>query len=275
MSRGLIGWLAIFLLFCGAMIVWFVAQRKPIDGHSGTLHSTIDDDYPGKDEDWIDDFTLTERSGQEFESESMAGNVWVTSVFFSVCRASCYQQNELVMRLHKEFGDRGVKFMSLTCDPIRDTPAVLSAYARQFNADDTEWVFLTGHEIYLRRVAGERFQLASANDATQGPTHSDRFAVVDKWGKIRGHFLWQDPENVVKMKLLIEQLIAETDPPQETTKQTLPQDHLKYDDESEEAFNDTFDEEDPALTTTDPEGPENHTEQSVTADSRADTGDEK
>ena len=77
------------------------------------------------------------------------------------------------------------------------------------------------------------------------------------------------------MKLLIEQLIAETDPPQETTKQTLPQDHLKYDDESEEAFNDTFDEEDPALTTTDPEGPENHTEQSVTADSRADTGDEK
>lgn len=275
MSRGLIGWLAIFFVFCGAMIVWFVAQRKPVDGHSGTLHSAIDDDYPGKDEDWIDDFTLTERSGREFESESMAGNVWVTSVFFSVCRASCYQQNELVMRLHKEFGDRGVKFMSLTCDPIRDTPTVLSAYARQFNADDTEWVFLTGHENYLRRVAGERFQLASANDAAQGPTHSDRFAVVDKWGKIRGHFLWQDPENVVKMKLLIEQLITETDPLEDTIKQTLPQDRLEYDDEPEDEVNDTFDEEDPSPQPTEPEHSENPTEKSVTADSLTPTGDKK
>jgi len=74
---------------------------------------------------------------------------------------------------------------------------------------------------------------------------------------------------------LIEQLIAETDPPEETTEQTLPRDRLEYDDEPEEALNDTFDEEDPSPQTIEPKHSENPTEKAVTTDSLAPTGDEK
>ena len=57
-----------------------------------------------------------------------------------------------------QFADKGLKLVSITCDPGVDTPVVLSGYANRFNADPDNWKFLSpadGNAQYLSRIGNE------------------------------------------------------------------------------------------------------------------------
>ena len=102
--------------------------------------------------------------------------------------------------------------MSITCDPDTDTPDRLREYARLFRADPHEWLFLTGDKSYIQRVATERFQIAALHNKRLGPTHSDQFTVVDKWGTNRGTFGWNAVGKLDEIRSLIRELVTETKP---------------------------------------------------------------
>ena len=70
-----------------------------------------------------------------------------SSFFFAQCPSTCYNQNMKLQQLQARFADRGLKLVSITCDPQTDTPAVLTEYARMFNADQQHWHFLTGTDL--------------------------------------------------------------------------------------------------------------------------------
>jgi hypothetical protein len=105
---------------------------------------------------------------------------------------------------------KDVVFLSITCDPSFDTPQALSKYADEFEAPKDQWLFLTGDMNYLKRVGGEAFFLP-----VEERGHIDRFAVRDKWGNFRGAFDWTDPAEIVKLKILVDKLLVETEPPAE------------------------------------------------------------
>jgi cytochrome oxidase Cu insertion factor (SCO1/SenC/PrrC family) len=102
-------------------------------------------------------------------------------------------------------------FLSITCDPDIDTPERLSEYANRLEADPQQWLFLTGRLIYIRRVAGELFSVALDKQ-----THTERLIVCDKWGNTRGSFLWNKLDEVTQLKLLVDKLLTETEPPATT-----------------------------------------------------------
>jgi protein SCO1/2 len=84
----------------------------------------------------------------------------------------------------------GVRLVSFTVDPERDTPEVLSEYANRFQADPERWLFLTGAKEPLYRLVGDGFRLAVDDGGPQAGliTHSTRFVLVDKQGRIRGYY---------------------------------------------------------------------------------------
>ena len=220
MSRAARFWLALALLFSGVMILWQIWKvRNPrVPAKSEVLTATAEARDVGKDQDWIRDFSLTERSGRSFDSgREMPGHVWVTSVFFASCNSSCRQQNSIVQGLQRRFGEQDVRFLSITCDPQHDTPSQLRTYARQFDADPENWLFLTGDMHYIRRIAGERFEIAAQNDPELGPGHSDQFTVTDKWGNNRGRFLWRDPGQMNVLEELVRQLVDESEDPSKSS----------------------------------------------------------
>ncbi len=173
--------------------------------------------YVGKD-DWknvkiIKEFSLTERSGREFDSKELDGKVWVVSFFFSSCPSTCKDQNGHVARLQKEYGPKGVTFVSISCDPETDTPERLREYAHSFNADPKHWLFLTdddGELLHVQRIGAEVF----AVHVDKG-VHMNRFTVVDKWGKVRGHFEWTDPAQLAQLEKALDELLAEASPPED------------------------------------------------------------
>ena len=155
------------------------------------------------------EYTLTERSGREFRSTELDGTVHVANFFFSACPSECPRQTAEVATLDRDFGPRGVRFVSISCDPERDTPAKLREYADGFNADKQRWVFLTGDFDYIRKLAAEVYLTA----VPERMAHRPHLLVVDKWGKLRGSFSWKKPEELASMRELLEQTLAETEPP--------------------------------------------------------------
>ncbi len=167
---------------------------------------------PDSQSDWMNGFTLTERSGKEVQWKDLEGKVRVTSFFFSSCPANCLQQNLKVRELQQSYQDKDVVFLSITCDPDIDTPERLREYANKLEAHPNQWLFLTGRLIYIRRVAGELFSVALDKQ-----THTERLIVCDKWGNIRGSFLWNKLDEMTQLKVLVDKLLAETAPPAKVT----------------------------------------------------------
>ena len=111
--------------------------------------------------------------------------------------------------LHQEFGKQGVVFVSITCDPESDTPGVLQNYSQMFSANPEHWKFLTGDLLYIRRIGAEIFGLPVGKQ-----THSEDMIVTVRWGKIRGRYHWNNPQQIAQMKLDLAALLAEKEPPQ-------------------------------------------------------------
>ena len=178
--------------------------------------SVADADYqklpPDGESEWMTGFTLTERSGKQVEWKDLEGKVRLVSFFFSSCPGNCLRQNQTVGEIQQGFLGKDVVCVSITCDPDTDTPERLREYAVKLNASPDQWLFFTGRMIYLQRVAAELFGVALAKG-----THSEKFIVCDKWGKIRGTFEWNRLDELAKLRLLVDKLLAEAEPPAESS----------------------------------------------------------
>ena len=210
MSKALLAWLALILLVMGTIGIalgWRAAQ-------SGKSGSNSEPDYAqvpsSANASWLSTFMLTERDGRKLGTNELKGKVHVTNFFFSSCPGPCLTQNKKFEEIQLQYGERGVQFLSISCDPEVDTPARLRDYARKFQIKGDDWWFLTGDLMYIRRIAAEIYQVPLDKQ-----THTERFLVTDKWGNLRGQFHWGKPEEMTDMKLLLDKLLAETSPPEQ------------------------------------------------------------
>jgi protein SCO1/2 len=197
--------LAFLLLVAGALFgMVAISRNRSVESH---VISVEKDTTPQKQE-ILKEFTLTERSGKKFHSKELEGKVHVVNFFFSKCPTMCRMQTASVASIAKEFGPKGVVFLSITCDPANDTPEALALYANEFKADPEQWLFLTGDLPYLRRVGGEMYWLH-----VDVGTHSESLAVIDKWGQLRNRFSWKDANDIAAMKKYLDDMLAETERP--------------------------------------------------------------
>ena len=94
-----------------------------------------------------------------------------------------------------------VRLVTISFDPITDTPAVLREHAQRLNADLTRWTFLTGDRDEIDQFAA-RFGVSisrAMNDA-RDITHNLRTAIIDRDGKIVKVYTGNDwsPEQVLE-----------------------------------------------------------------------------
>jgi protein SCO1/2 len=137
-------------------------------------------------------FTLTERTGQPFDSTSLAGKVWVADFFFTSCPGTCLMLSNRMEELHAATAKDGdVRFVSISTDAATDTPEVLRKYADALGADG-RWSFLTGERtaIFQLSITGFKLALADAEgvDVKEKFIHSTKLVLVDRRGWIRGYY---------------------------------------------------------------------------------------
>ena len=117
----------------------------------------------------------------------------------------CPRMTKEMATLRKSVADvPDVRFVSFSVDPETDTPAVLREYAARFTEDRSGWLFLTGDQASIRRVAAEGFLLpVQDGEVARGDeaiVHSSRFVLVDSDGRVRGTYEVNDAEAMLALR---------------------------------------------------------------------------
>jgi protein SCO1/2 len=134
----------------------------------------------------VPEFTLTEQTGEPFESKSLEGKIWVSDFMFTTCTGPCPRMSSQMHWLGTQVADLpDVRLVSFTVDPEHDTPTVLAEYAKRFRADPGQWYFLTGPQSTLHDLDRDGFKLGGMDGSM---AHSTRFVLVDPQGRIRGYY---------------------------------------------------------------------------------------
>jgi protein SCO1 len=138
----------------------------------------------------IPQFDLISQDGQPFQSQTLAGKIWVADFIYTTCPGPCPRMTsqmrevqDAVSKMSALSGD--VRLVSFTVDPAQDTPPVLAAYAKLHGASPAMWYFLTGPVPALQTLDRDAFKLGNIDGTMQ---HSTRFVLVDRQARIRGYY---------------------------------------------------------------------------------------
>jgi len=153
------------------------------------------------------DSKLTDSNDRHFSLDSLKGDVWLASFFFTTCPGPCAQMNRSIAGLQKEFPNKDLKFVSITCDPDNDTPKVLAAYAKTFQAEPKRWIFLTGSLATVQHLGEDVFKIA-----VRQKEHSQRVLLVDRTMKVRGMYLLDDQAQLIALRRKLKSLLDNTAP---------------------------------------------------------------
>jgi protein SCO1/2 len=104
--------------------------------------------------DKIPDFSLLDQSEKTVSLSDFHGKVVVVDFIYTRCPLPdvCPRLSANFASVSKKLRGRDVEFLSITVDPQFDTPAVLSEYARRWQAGEA-WKFLTGSSEKIQEVA--------------------------------------------------------------------------------------------------------------------------
>lgn len=164
----------------------------------------------------VPDFALLERGGRTVSRDDLQGKVWIASFVYTSCCTECPQMMGVLARLQHEWaGEKDVLLVSFSVDPNRDSPEILQQYGNRYGADPERWLFLTGEQEKVYPLVQKGFLLGveqnKATDRNPGSAvmHSQKLAVVDRQGRIRGYYDALDEAKRVELKQKVAALLRE------------------------------------------------------------------
>lgn len=212
---GIVLWIAV-LIYGGFYIYQRLSSQTAAitkgDENAAVLPSDHDGrvfiDIPWKRLPHVAPIELTERSGRKFDSRELAGKPYVVSFFFTNCPTICRDLNRQIGVLANRHRDTETTFLGMSVDTKTDTPEVLRSYAEDFNADPEKWLMLTGQQFKINQFGKQ--QLLTIVD---GEHHTGDIFLIDRWGRFRDRFSWDDPREMKRFDEVLEEVLAEETPP--------------------------------------------------------------
>jgi protein SCO1/2 len=198
-----VGFAVIVLSVLSGVALW-VWQAK-LQGHGS------DDDKPLeglKEFGAVPQFSLIERDGREVALSDLKGKIWIVNFIYTNCPDTCPIQSAQMRQIQEDFQhEKDLRLVSITVDPKRDSPEVLSEYAKRFGADPARWFFLTGKKETIYNFAQEGFHLGAVElphekrpESGATHTHSPRFVLVDRAAQIRGYYVSTDANAMTRLR---------------------------------------------------------------------------
>lgn len=185
-----LGIVSFFAFAAAGFVAWMILGRAPAPGVAPEAKRRLAD------------FMLTERSGRTVTRSELAGKFLVVNFVHTSCSISCFAINQRMAKLQEQLaGHDDVRLVSISVDPVADTPPVLTKFASQFGATTNRWLFLTGEPHVVDALLEASF-IHRAPDAPRTAFFiaTDRIMLVDDTGLVREQFngLKTPPEAVLE-----------------------------------------------------------------------------
>lgn len=134
---------------------------------------------------WGHDFTLTDQTGQAFNTASLRGKVVLLFFGYTHCPDICAPTLTRLAAAMRELGPkaRGAQVVFVTVDPAHDTPARLAAFLQRF---DPSFIGLTGTLAQVQTVAADYKIYRAPSPGHPGQfDHTGGVFLKDPQGKLR------------------------------------------------------------------------------------------
>jgi protein SCO1/2 len=182
-------------------------------------------------------FNFTDQNGKHITEKTTQDKVYVAEYFFTTCQGICPRMNANMRRVYDAYKDRkDFLILSHTCMPETDSVPVLKAYENkmiggslikkedgsyrvqtpvaEINIQNSNWYFLTGPKEKLYEMARKGYMIDNNKpDTTQQIKdqfiHTQFFAVVDRYGRVRGIYDGLKENEVQKLLKDIDGLLKE------------------------------------------------------------------
>lgn len=148
---------------------------------------------------FIPDFELISQQGLPIGRKDMEGKITIVDFFFTSCPSICPVMSKEMERVNDAFRNKeDVQIFSISIDPEYDTPEVLSDYSARHNSTPGKWHFLTGDKEAIYNLARCGFILPTIDGYGEPDdfVHSDKFVLVDEYGRIRGYYSGTNRDDV-------------------------------------------------------------------------------
>lgn len=155
---------------------------------------------------------FVDQDGRKRDIASFKGSALVVTFIYTKCPLPTFcplMDRHFATIQEKLKSDRAlnVKLLSVSFDPITDTPAVLKRHARELGADPKIWSFFTGDRDDIDRFAA-RFgvSVTRALYDQRDITHNLRTAVIDREGHLVKSYTgneWTPDQILADIKVLV------------------------------------------------------------------------
>ncbi|WP_194777094.1 SCO family protein [Pararhodonellum marinum] len=203
--RLLQGMVLVCILMIPILIILFLRNfgtneyEIPVLYETGVEDPFGDCQYPDSAQHFIPEFTFVSQDSSRIGREDMEGKITIVDFFFTSCPSICPIMSNEMNRVQDAFREREeVQIFSISIDPEYDSPEVLAAYADRHEAKKGKWFFLNGpkDEVYDLARCGFILPTLDGKGIPEDFVHSDKFALIDEKGRIRGYYSGTNREDV-------------------------------------------------------------------------------
>ncbi|MEX0636821.1 MAG: SCO family protein [Ferruginibacter sp.] len=188
----------------------------------------------------VPEFKFTDQNGRAISNRDTDDKVYVAEYFFTTCAGICPKMNANMRRVYDLYKDQpNFMILSHTCMPEVDSVPLMKAYERKMltgallrkedgsykiselqgsdaiSVNNKNWLFLTGDKKQLYDMARLGYMIDNGKpDSLQRIEdefiHTQFFALVDKYRRVRGIYDGLKEEEIQKLMVDIKGLMKET-----------------------------------------------------------------
>lgn len=122
---------------------------------------------------------LHDHRGKVLAARDLGDRLVLLNFVFTQCSTTCPLQVRELAALYDQLAPAvraRVRFVSISVDPLSDTPATLAAFARRMDADRTGWHFATGSPTDVGRLL-DRMQVFNPAKGTAARPEDHRTSL--------------------------------------------------------------------------------------------------
>ena len=161
----------------------------------------------------VSDFKFVDQAGDTLSWKNFEHKIIVLNLFYTKDNPATKRANDAHSVLQKTFGkNQVINYVSLTVDPIHDTPEVLAAYAAKIKAVPGKWDLLTGDSIQVYDFINKQLFIDAYQETENGKkrfVYNNLFLLLDTKHRIRGYYDISNQEAYTKLDDEIKVLIVE------------------------------------------------------------------
>lgn len=135
----------------------------------------------------LEPFVLVDQTGQRFDLAQLRGKTVLLNFVFTTCSTACpvvsVELAKLQEALPTPYRDR-VHLLSVSVDPLNDTPERLASFTKALGVDRHNWAWLTGDAEQIDRF-NQRFQAFDPRKkgSVEPADHITSLILLDAFGR--------------------------------------------------------------------------------------------